>query len=121
MKSYGLLILTVCLLAVSANAEDEKLPKWVTHGMPAWQPPQDGLVRDSHTAITIAHAIWVSENPEIARKIGDEPTWQRSMMATLKDGVWEVTSPMKSGEIGGSLFIFIAKKDGRVLTISLTQ
>ena len=121
MKLYGVLIFFLCLLAPSANAEDEKLPKWVTDNVPAWQPPQDGLVRDSHAAITVAHAIWVSANPEIADKIGDERTWQRDMIATLNDGVWEVTSPMKSGEVGGSLFIFIAKKDGRVLNISLTQ
>lgn len=43
------------------------------------------------------------------------------MEATLSDGVWEVTEPMKQGEIGGSLFIFISQKDARVLDVFLTQ
>jgi hypothetical protein len=42
------------------------------------------------------------------------------MAASLKDGVWEVTSK-DVPQIGGGLFILISQKDGRVLDIYLTQ
>jgi hypothetical protein len=115
--------LTIALLAFSflfspALAADEKLPKWVTDAGPAWQPPAEGVVRDKWAAIEIAHAAWFSLWPSKTRASVD--LWQSKMEATLKDGVWEVTTPM-TDEVGGSFFIFISQKDGRVLDVVMTQ
>jgi len=59
-------------------------------------------------------------HPELA-PIGDEQVWQSTMVAVLNDGVWEITNKVKTGEIGGALFIYISEKDGRVVGIYLTQ
>lgn len=47
--------------------------------------------------------------------------WQKEMTATLKDGVWEVTEPIPANAVGGSLFVFISQKDGRILDVLMTQ
>ncbi|HEV2563407.1 MAG TPA: hypothetical protein VGT78_14825 [Rhizomicrobium sp.] len=120
--SIGIACAAIAMTAIgnlSASAQEPKLPKWVTEAGPAWQPPAEGVVRDAKSAISIARVVWFSMHPDFKKPTDDD--WQKSMEATLSDGVWEVTEPMKQGEIGGSLFIFISQKDARVLDVFLTQ
>jgi hypothetical protein len=121
MTRSCLTVLAVLLLLVPAAAQEERLPKWVVASGQAWKPPPQGVVRDARAAISIARAVWLSTNPDTADVIASEESWQRNVTATLSDGVWQVTEPMKPSEIGGTFFIFIAKKDGRVLEMLLTQ
>ena len=120
LKSVGLVLITLALLMGSSTCADEaKLPNWVTQSGPTWQPPAEGVVRDKWAAIEIAHAVWFSlwrTHP-----IADVRIWQRRMIATQRDGVWEITEPVPPGMVGGSIFVFISAKDGRVLNVSMTQ
>jgi hypothetical protein len=43
------------------------------------------------------------------------------MAARLDGEVWEVSTKMQRGEIGGGLLFYISKRDARVLGIFLTQ
>ncbi len=115
MKSF-LVIFAVVLFSCPAWSE-EKLPKWVTDSGAAWQPPAEGVVRDKWAAIEIAHAAWFSVG---RRQPASVDLWQKNFDATLADGVWEVTE--KTGpEVGGSVFVFVSQKDGRILSIFMTQ
>jgi hypothetical protein len=90
-------------------------------GDSGWRIPKEGLVRDRVAAKTIARAVWFSIHPDWKQSSDTEEEWQSSMDATLRNGVWEVASKMKPGEIGGSLVILIAQSDGHVVDIYLTQ
>jgi hypothetical protein len=115
-----LFVLFFVAIFSSPALSEEKLPKWVTDAGPQWEPPSGGLVRDKWAAIEIAHAAWFSA----WRAHGERPSvdvWEKSFDATLSDGVWEVTEPMKPNEIGGSVFVFVSQKDGRILSMFITQ
>jgi hypothetical protein len=117
----GLSALILTILLSSAYAATPGLPDWLNKAGANWQPPADGVVRDSRAAITIARAIWISTYPERAATTGDEAVWQSQMDATLHNGIWEVTKKMGPDDYGGSLFIYISKRDGRVVGIYITQ
>lgn len=86
----------------------------------AWHPPKKGVVRDSKAAVSIAHAVWLSMNPDL--QIGDENAWQSGMTASLHNGIWHVAEkPLSHQELGGGLEIDISKRDGRITGIYLTQ
>jgi hypothetical protein len=125
MKRSGYLALALfsAFLTTQVHADEVSLPAWVIASGPPWHPPELGVVRDSKSAITIAHAIWFSMYPSLAeRGPSGEDVWQSAMQATLKNGVWEVTGKeAKEDTVGGGLFIYIAKSDGRVVSIVLTQ
>ncbi|HET7561445.1 MAG TPA: hypothetical protein VFJ87_03590 [Rhodanobacteraceae bacterium] len=85
-----------------------------------WHPPKKGVVRDSKAAITIAHAVWLSMNPDL--QIGNEKAWQSGMTASLHNGIWHVAEkPLSHQELGGGLQIDISQRDGRITGIYLTQ
>jgi hypothetical protein len=100
---------------------DETLPPWITSNGPQWIPPDGGVVRDPKAAITIAHAIWISLHPNLLSRAGSDEDWQRVMGATLRQGVWEVAAKERDHSVGGGLFIYVAQKDGRILSIAITQ
>ena len=83
-----------------------------------WQPPTQGVVGDSRTAISIARAVWASTHPDSA--VGSDDIWQASSSATLKDGVWTVADKL-DGRIGGGSVVMIARRDGHVVGMYLTQ
>jgi hypothetical protein len=121
MISRALLTATIILIAslvTVANADEPKLPKWVIDSA-KWQPPPEGVVRGEWAAIEIAHAVWFSLNR--ARPVPDVKLWQKNMRATLKSGVWQVTTPMPANMVGGSLFVFISQRDGRIMNVFMTQ
>lgn len=118
MRTILFVLLMLWPAASMGHADEPKLPQWVTQSGPAWQPPPEGVVRDEWAAIEIAHAVWFSVWR--ARPVPDVKLWQKDMRATLKDGVWEVTAPVQTS-VGGSLFVFISQRDGRVLNVSMTQ
>ncbi|HTJ64685.1 MAG TPA: hypothetical protein VL899_12840 [Alphaproteobacteria bacterium] len=81
-----------------------------------WHPPAKGVVRDPRAAIAIAHAVYLSLNPETDEATNDEKSWQSMMTATLTKGVWQVVQ--KNGE--GTVFN-ISQRDGRILDIYVVQ
>ncbi len=113
---FGLLV-----SGTPAHSENHSLPSWTADGGKPWTPPDDGVVRDSKAAISIAHAVWISMHPNLADRAGSEELWQTIMIGRLRDGVWEVTSRRVGAGIGGGLFFYIAKSDGQILSIVLTQ
>jgi hypothetical protein len=119
MRVLSLTLLVTLSTSCIAFADEPKLPKWVTHSGRAWQPPPEGVVRDKWAAVEIAHSVWFSLWRTLP--IADVRDWQRKMNATLTDGVWQVTEPVPAGMVGGSVFVFISAKDGRVLNVSMTQ
>ena len=87
----------------AVEGEPYKLPTY------SYMPPE-GYVPDAKTAKIIAEAIWVSIYGE------KEIEAERPFVATLKDGVWTVEGTYNSpAYFGGTAFIKISKKDGRVL------
>jgi hypothetical protein len=81
-----------------------------------WHPPKEGVVRDQRAAIAIAHAIWLSMNPEGNTETQDEAVWQSMMKATLRHGIWEVVEKKEEG-----LVFDIARRDGRIVDIYVVQ
>ncbi|HJW42348.1 MAG TPA: hypothetical protein VJ476_14120 [Rhizomicrobium sp.] len=120
MRRIGLIALLLLATTSATPAQDEKLPKWVTDsGGPSL--PGEGVVRDPESAIRIARAVWLSYVPAEHRNIvGTESDWLNGEQATLTDGVWEVCEKPHP-HIGGGVFIYITKKDARVMGIEITQ
>jgi hypothetical protein len=81
-----------------------------------WHPPAKGVVQDQRAAITIAHAVWLSMNPDTDKETGNEAAWQSMMKATLTKGVWEVVEKKDEG-----LVFDIARRDGRIINIYVVQ
>ncbi len=81
-----------------------------------WHPPAKGVVQDKRAAITIAHAVWLSMNPDTDASTGDEKAWQAMMTATLDKGVWQVVQ--KDGQ---GLVIDVAQHDARIVDIYVVQ
>jgi hypothetical protein len=110
------------LMTTTCGARAASLPDWVTSSGYPWQPPEGGVIRDEKAAIIIAHAIWLSDHPDLASGAGNEDDWLKVMQGTLRDGVWEVTAKdSPTPTIGGALFIYLSQRDGHVLAIVLTQ
>jgi len=97
--------LILMLLPVIGAAADAMPPE-------PWHPPAKGVVQDARAAITIAHAVWLSMNPDTDSATGNEAAWQSMMKATLNKGVWEVMEKKEEG-----LVFEIAQRDGRILDI----
>ncbi|HEX3808697.1 MAG TPA: hypothetical protein VHW02_03260 [Rhizomicrobium sp.] len=118
----ALCVIWLSLFQPALSAESPHLPDWIIKSQLQWQPPPGGVVKDGRAAISIAHAIWASQFPTHFARIGTDADWQTNMMATLRDGVWEVTGkPTEGGSVGGGLFIYISQQDGRILGVYLTQ
>jgi hypothetical protein len=118
IKAFVLLFLITPAIGI---ADAQSLPSWIERHHLKWSPPPGGVVKDGKTAIIIAHAIWTSAYPERAKQIGTEANWESGMTATLSHDVWEVASRGDPHSVGGGLFIYVNKSDGRVLGIFLTQ
>ena len=86
-----------------------------------WAPPAEGLIRDSRSAISVAHAVWASSHPELSRSVASVEEWQVSMSATLVDNEWEVTKRLPKDAVGGAVFILISRCNAEVLNIYMTQ
>jgi hypothetical protein len=121
MRSLGAAILLLVVVSVGEAAAGPTASNQLPNAHAGWQPPSEGVVRDGKAAIAIARAVWLSMNPSISARVGGEEIWQSDMIATLQDGVWEVTNKMSSTDIGGALFIYISQRDGRIVGIYLTQ
>ena len=116
----------ICVIGLASpvmaqNNDSPPLPDWIRKNHLTWNPPSEGVVPDSKTAIIIAHAVWVAAFPNNLKQIGSEQQWEESLIATLKDNVWEVTRKSDGKGVGGGIFFYISKKDGRVVGIFLTQ
>jgi len=107
------------LLFVAAAAPNPGLPDWVVKAGADWQPPPEGVVPNREAAIRIARAFWISETPGL--KVASEAEWLRDKMVTLRNGLWEVADNVRPNVPGGGLFIYISKRDGRLVGIYLTQ
>lgn len=81
-----------------------------------WHPPAKGVVQDARAAITIAHAVWLSMNPDTDTETGNEAAWQSMMKATLNKGMWEVMEKKEEG-----LVFRIAQRDGRIVEIYVVK
>jgi hypothetical protein len=81
----------------------------------ATRMPKDGYVSDERTAIAVAVAVWTPVFGE--RQIADEKPYR----AVLKDGVWHVFGYLPPNRLGGVAEAQIAKKDGKILSISHGQ
>ena len=74
--------------------------------------PPNGFVPDSSTAVRIAVAVWIPIYG--ASQIRSEQPYR----ATLKDGVWTVTSTLpRQYNLGGVAMARISKRDGRILFV----
>ncbi len=74
--------------------------------------PPNGFVPDSSTAVRIAVAVWIPIYG--ASQIRSEQPYR----ATLKDGVWTVTSTLpRQYNQGGVAMARISKRDGRILFV----
>ena len=74
--------------------------------------PPNGFVPDSGTAVRIAVAVWIPIYG--ASQIRSEQPY----VATLKDGVWTVTSTLpRQYNRGGVAMARISKRDGRILFV----
>ena len=71
------------------------------------------LVKTSHDAITLAHALWRALEPKLV--VLDEQSWQQNFVATLHDGVWEVDSKPDNSRSYGTFTIYVGAQDGRFL------
>ena len=81
----------------------------------AFQPPQ-GYVPDAKTAIRIAVAVLT---PIYGEK---QVQFEKPYRATLKNGIWTVNGSLpNSFTVGGTAFIQISKKDGRILFVMHTK
>src|SRR5947207_14566704 len=121
MKCLRVTVMLFALLSTGSYADEQKLSTGASESVPSWQPPTEGIVRDGKAAITIAHAVWVSSHPEIANRIDSEAEWQKEMVATLRGGIWEIVEKLPPGTVGGGAVVLIAKSDGRVIDMYLTQ
>ncbi|MBB6341948.1 hypothetical protein HNP49_002116 [Pseudomonas fluvialis] len=97
-----LLILAFALLNISAFASDAK--HTVT--------PENGLVPDAQTAISIAVAVWTPIYGEAT--IEDEQPYT----ATLSNGVWTVEGSLPKGWKGGVAIVEISQENGAILRVS---
>lgn len=73
--------------------------------------PKDGLVPNSKIAIQIADAILVGVFGENTIKS------ERPLNAELRDNVWIISGTMPKGRMGGVAYIYIAKRDAKVLRL----
>jgi hypothetical protein len=74
--------------------------------------PPNGFVPDSGTAVRVAVAVWIPIYG--ASQIRSEQPY----VATLKDGVWTVTSTLpRQYNRGGVAMARISKRDGRILFV----
>jgi len=74
--------------------------------------PPNGFVPDSGTAVRVAVAVWIPIYG--ASQIRSEQPY----VATLKDGVWTVTSTLpRQYNLGGVAMARISKRDGRILFV----
>jgi len=74
--------------------------------------PPNGFVPDSSTAVRVAVAVWIPIYG--ASQIRSEQPY----VATLKDGVWTVTSTLpRQYNLGGVAMARISKRDGRILFV----
>jgi len=104
-------MVSACFFAIGSNAQPDQTKDW--------QPPKNGVIRDSKTAISIAHAIYASMNPDL--KISNEKDWQSHFTATLNNGTWEVGEKTEPGSLGGGLWILLSQRDAHVVSIYLIQ
>ncbi|HEX4504500.1 MAG TPA: hypothetical protein VH722_02120 [Alphaproteobacteria bacterium] len=104
-KAAPIAVAIAFLLSAAVAVADEMPPE-------PWHPPAKGVVQDARAAITIAHAVWLSMNPDTDSTTGNEAAWQSMMKATLNKGAWEV---MQKDEQG--LVFRIAQRDGRIVEI----
>src|SRR5689334_9470091 len=89
-KAAPILTAIALTLAATLAAADEMPPE-------PWHPPAKGVVQDARAAITIAHAVWLSMNPDTDSETGNEAAWQSRMKATLNHGTWEVVDKKEEG------------------------
>jgi hypothetical protein len=75
--------------------------------------PKNGLVNNEETAIKIAEIYW-------HRLYGDKIYYSVPFVAVkITDSVWQVTSVVPIGQMGGDLFMDIKAINGQVLCIGI--
>jgi hypothetical protein len=108
-KAVSIAVAIAFMLTAAATRADNMPPE-------PWHPPAKGVVQDARAAITIAHAVWLSMNPDTDAETGDEAAWQSMMKATLTKGIWEVVEKKDEG-----LVFDIAQRDGRIVSIYVVK
>ncbi|RXR21462.1 YbbC/YhhH family protein [Flavobacterium stagni] len=104
---FAVLIFSAC----NSGAQEKKNLKFVKEKVDVQRDNlfKNDLVPDEKTAIKIAEAIWL---PIYGDRIYDK----KPFVATSKDSTWIVNGTIHS-EKGGTPFIEIQKRDGKVLKV----
>lgn len=102
MKSI-LLIITITILAISCNSSKNTYY------------PQDGFVPNKETAIKIAEAVWLPI-------FGEDIYRQQPYKAKIENGIWKIEGSLVESDekviVGGTAYIEIVQKDGRIIKVS---
>lgn len=111
VRSYLMVFcITLSLTSISSRADELIMPD-------NWRIPPEGLVRDEKAAISIARAVWISINPELAQNFATDEIWQSYMIAKLDGDVWIVEPRPNPNVIRGGVRIALSKIDARILNI----
>ena len=77
--------------------------------------PVNGRVPNEETAIRIAEAVWL---PIYGRLIYDSKPFKAQL---VDDSIWVVEGSLPKGCVGGTPYVEIQKKDGKILKVSHGQ
>lgn len=80
-----------------------------------WQP-EAGIVPDTATAMRIAEAVWIPMYG--ASHIAASRPFEAALVTTKENGViWVVAGTLPKGMLGGTPYIEIRQRDGKVLFV----
>jgi hypothetical protein len=106
MKHQLALAILIFLSLISCNQSSET----ITNNP---NPEKNGYVFNSETAVKIAEAVWL---PIYGERIYSEKPFH----AELRDTVWIVKGTVHA-KLGGTVYIKINKRDGRILMVTHYQ
>jgi major membrane immunogen (membrane-anchored lipoprotein) len=102
-------LLTACAAKDNpANSANRNAPVSLSQS----DKPKNGFVPNEKTAISIAVAVWIPLYG--AQEIENEKPYK----ATLKDGVWNVTSTLPQGKYAAMSEADIDQEDGCILRVA---
>jgi len=70
--------------------------------------PKEGLITNYRTAIKIAESVWLEK---FGKTIYKEKPFNALLVA---DSLWIITGSLPENTVGGSLYMEIGKKDGKI-------